>query len=342
MLIVRPVALSDLDAVYDLAVQAGDGMTSLSRDKLRLTEKIEHVERCFRSNEAAATDVFWLVLECTERRRLAGIAGLYARTGSQQAFYAYRVSAANHYSHSLQKEVRSNVLHLTNDYTDCSEVGTLFVHPDFRGNGAWLARARYQLMASFRHRFADDVIAEIRGYLDERGQSPFWEAIGRPFFEMDYAEADHLCSTGSNQFITELMPKYPIYTRMLPETAQQVIGVPHQAAARARQLLEEEGFHYERVVDIFDGGPMLRARTEHIRSLRESEVLTLQKIDNSPTSAAETRVRVGLFSNLSLSAFRACRYALPVGSDDQALPEPVARALNLEPGMPFRRLWLEK
>ena len=67
-------------------------------------------------------------------------------------------------------------------------------------------------MAAFRDRFNEKVVAEMRGVIDDKGYSPFWESPGERFFSMEFSRADYLCGTGQKAFIAELMPKHPIYT----------------------------------------------------------------------------------------------------------------------------------
>ena len=268
MLMIRPVRKSDLDDLYRLAVKAGQGMTSLPQNHDSLAQRIQISEESFARKEKHADDFFLLVMEDTQKGKVVGCAGVFAQTGARQAFYAYRIMSVAHHSHSLNKQVRSELLYLTNDYTDCSEVGAFFLDPEYRGNGHWLGKSRYFLMGLFPERFSQSVIAELRGYINEDGESPFWDAIGANFFQMSYKEADDLCSVNSNQFITELMPKYPIYTSFLPECARAVIGKPATASQRAKDLLEMEGFHYERVVDIFDAGPIMRAELGWIKTIQ--------------------------------------------------------------------------
>jgi RimJ/RimL family protein N-acetyltransferase len=50
----------------------------------------------------------------------------------------------------------------------------------------------------------------MRGYIDESGKSPFWEAVGRNFFEFDYYAADVLSGLGEKEFIADLMPRHPM------------------------------------------------------------------------------------------------------------------------------------
>ncbi len=112
-------------------------------------------------------------------------------------------------------------------------------------------------------------MVELRGWLDGVS-SPFWDAVGRKFFDTEFLAADLHSATHGNQFIADLMPRLPIYTALLPEAAQAVIGRPHREAVPARTMLEAEGFIYDGYVDIFDAGPTLRARTDHIRSISGS------------------------------------------------------------------------
>jgi arginine N-succinyltransferase len=297
MLLMRPVTMGDVDDLARLASIAGEGMTSLPEDREALTGNVAAAVASFERTLPDPNDYFLLVLEDTETQQVVGTSAVYARTGSRQAFYAYRIMSVTHYSHSIDKEIRSRLLHLTNDYTDFSEMGTLFLDPEYRGNGHWLSRSRYLLMAQFPERFAVDVIAELRGWFDESGVSPFWEALGAKFFQMSYAEADKLSGTGSNQFITELMPKYPIYTNLLPAEAEAVMGKPHNATRRAMEMLLEEGFQYENLIDVFDGGPLVRVCVAQIRSVQQA----VSRVAKASEKLPENKM---LIANRSLANFR--------------------------------------
>ena len=78
-----------------------------------------------------------------------------------------------------------------------------------------LARSRYLFIAQHRARFADRILAELRGVIDEAGGSPFWDGVAGRFFGMNFQEADEFNAVHGNQFIADLMPKHPIYTAML-------------------------------------------------------------------------------------------------------------------------------
>ena len=61
-------------------------------------------------------------------------------------------------------------------------------------------------------RFGPKAMAEIRGFTDGEGKSPFWDAVGSKFFHMDYRKADVL-SARDHRFIADLMPRLKRETR---------------------------------------------------------------------------------------------------------------------------------
>ncbi|WP_298636901.1 arginine N-succinyltransferase [uncultured Umboniibacter sp.] len=328
MLVIRPVELGDVEDLHALALKAGKGLTSLPPDHETLAAKVQRSTESFARSKNHVDDYFLLVMVDTAASRVVGTAAVYGTTGTRQAFYAYRLMSVTHHSHSLDKQIRAEMLHLSNDYTDCAEVGTLFLDPAYRGNGHWLSRSRYLLMGQHPHRFQPYVIAEMRGWLNEEGVSPFWEAIGRQFFDMSFEEADRLCGIGSNQFITELMPKHPIYTCMLPDSAQQVLGKPHVDTVRAVELLEAEGFEYDKMIDIFDGGPILRAKVANLFSVKATAHKAATIDDELGTSPKP----IYMLANSSLKSFRVvCEPAVMAGQT-AAITSATAAQLNIASG----------
>jgi arginine N-succinyltransferase len=155
-------------------------------------------------------------------------------------------------------------------------------------------------MAAAPDRFGDKVLAELRGVVDNDGQSPFWECLGRHFFRMEFTEADRLSATTDNQFILDLMPKYPIYVDLLPPEAREVIGRCHSDGVGAYKLLQWEGFEFDRTVDIFDGGPLVTVQRRHIRTIQESRRVRFEvgDVENDPAA------KRGLASSDMLPEFR--------------------------------------
>jgi arginine N-succinyltransferase len=222
---------------------------------------------------------------------------------------------------------------MVNEYRGTTEIATLYLTPDYRkdGNGRLLSRIRFLMMAEFPERFSKQVMAEMRGVSDESGHSVFWDSLGRHFFDMDFSKADYLSSLGKYQFIADLMPKFPIYVRLLPKKAQAVIGVTHAATRPALELLRREGFRFEGCVDIFDAGPTIHAPTEHIRSISESRRPTLERIVDH-IDAGDM-----IICNARADDFRGCRGRLRETPNGSAwITRDIADALGLQLGDPLR------
>jgi arginine N-succinyltransferase len=132
-----------------------------------------------------------------------------------------------------------------------------------------LSLSRFLFMAEYPHLCDPEVLAEMRGVIDDQGRSPFWDALGKHFFDLEFPKADYL-SVINKEFIGDLMPRYPIYIPLHPPEAQRVIGEVHELTMPALKLLEAEGFQYRNFVDIFEAGPMVHCSREQIRSVRDS------------------------------------------------------------------------
>ncbi len=271
--VMRAAGPEDLDGFKELRDIAGPGFTSLMLDDRAVMEKLELSAQSFASDAfAPGAERYFLALEHLPTNTLAGCAGVKATVGKLPPFFNFRIITEAQSSGVVERRFDMDILIGVNDFTGCTEVGSLFVRPEHRagGVGRALAQSRYMLMATAPQRFNDRVVSELRGVVSADGVSPFWEAVGRHFFRMDFAEADKLSATTDNQFILDLLPQHPIYVDLLPQEARAVIGVCHRDGAGARRLLEWEGFSFSNVVDIFDAGPLLTAQRDTIRTLREA------------------------------------------------------------------------
>ncbi len=338
--VMRPSRLDDLGALMELARKSGPGFTSLPVDEAILHERLEKSERAFNSRQKSIEyGKYLLMMEDTQTGHVVGCSAVKAGTGIDQPFFNYRVitlAQASHAAGNLRFDM--DALILTNEYVGYTEVGTLFLQSGHRGGGAGrlAAQSRYLLMAAAPERFSEHVLAELRGVVDEKGKSPFWECLGRHFFRMDFTEADRLSATTDNQFILDLMPKYPVYVDLLPPEAREVIGRCHSDGVGAYKLLQWEGFQFDRTVDIFDGGPLVAAQKRHIRTIQESRVVTLRPGDVSGRSG----VSQGLVSSDKLPNFRVSLADVIVDEDDVVIVSPsVMDALQLDPDAKAR-IWL--
>jgi arginine N-succinyltransferase len=270
---VRPARSDDLDALYEMAKLAGSGFTNLPPDRTALGAKLAESDAAFaRTGDILRDDRYMLMLEDAETGRVAGTAQIMARIGETHPFYSYRRGTLTQHSTELGRSFRAEMLTLTTDLEGSSEVGGLFLHPRYRagGLGMLLARSRYLFIRGHRARFADRLIAELRGVIDETGAAPFWDGLAGRFFGMGFREADEFNAINGHQFIADLMPKHPIYIAMLPDTARAVIGLPHPTGRPAMRMLESEGFTAQGYLDIFDGGPTMCAQTDQVHSVRDA------------------------------------------------------------------------
>lgn len=272
MHILRPIRETDLPGLVALTRSIDGTLTTLPPDEAFLRDRIDESLRAFSPHVKKAGSEFYLfVLEDRETRELVGTSGIAARVGGFEPFYSYeiRTERYEHQPLNIAKDIR--VLHLKQEHRGPTEIGSLFLRADRRrgGLGRLLSLARFLFLAAYPKRFDATVIAEMRGYIDQTGRSPFWEAVGRQFFEFDFYTADALSGLGNKAFIADLMPRHPIYIPLLPPGVQAVIGKVHHDTQPALALLQSEGFAITGEVDIFDAGPLVRAAVADIRTIRE-------------------------------------------------------------------------
>ncbi len=326
--VIRSAKASDLQPLYEMAKLTGSGFTNLPPDRPTLKAKLERSDSAFaRDGEDVGDDLFVLVLENTKTGDVRGTSQMFSSVGQAWPFYSYRITTLTQHSQELDRTVTAELLSLVNDLGGSSEVGGLFLHPSERagGLGLLLARSRYLFIASHRQRFGDTLLAELRGIVDERGGSPFWDAIGGKFFGMSYQDADEFNGIKGNQFIADLMPKHPVYIAMLDEEAKRVIGLPHPSGRAAMRMLENEGYSYQGYVDIFDGGPTLIAPTDKVASIRNARDLPV-------TNTALDRGEKALLATGKLSGFRCCYGAREVREDGVAIDALAAELLGVSVG----------
>jgi len=274
MIIIRPIQNSDYDALHRIAVESGHGFTSLPVNEKLLKNRISHAEVSFKSSVTEpGKEGYLFVMEDTETGAVVGTSGIEAAVGLDDAFYHYHLGKVVHSSRELNIYNTVETLSLCNDYTGASEICTLFLSESHRknSNGRFLSRVRFLFMAEHTERFAETVIAEMRGVSDEDGSSPFWKWLEEHFFSLDFPTADYLTGIGKKVFIAELMPKYPIYVNLLSPEAQQVINKVHPKTVPALRLLEAEGFSRRGYVDIFDGGPTVETQTALVKTVCQSQ-----------------------------------------------------------------------
>lgn len=275
--VVRVATERDVDAFHALVIEADGALErhAESTDASRAT-----IERTGRSLAGEASDAersYLLLLEDAVSGEVAGCVQLVCSIGLDQPFYDYRLGKIVHSSSRLKSYRCHDVLYLCNDLTGCSELHSLYVRGNARrmGGAAMLTKAAQLFIAGRLAEFAPRTIIEMHGVRDPNHTSPFWEAVGRHFFKVDQRGAERLVAQGNKAFIAELMPKHPVYLALLPESAQITVGGIHPDVAALASLLEQDGFHFESHVDIFDAGMVLEAHTRTLNGVANScEIVT--------------------------------------------------------------------
>jgi arginine N-succinyltransferase len=324
---IRAARIDDLQHLYEMAKLTGGGFTNLPADRDSLTAKLERSERAYqRDTEEQGDDLFIMVLENVETGAVRGTSQLFTKVGQTWPFYSYRLSTLSQTSKELERTFSAQMLSLVTDLEGASEVGGLFLHPGERagGLGMLLARSRYLFIKEHRSRFGDKIFAELRGVIDEAGGSPFWDGLAGRFFGMSFQEADYFNAIHGNQFIADLMPKHPIYTAMLSESARNVIGVPHTSGRAAMRMLENENFSYDGYVDIFDGGPTMVAKTNDVTSIRNSNSAMITAITDGETKS--------IISSGTLDSFQAGYAMITQNDEGVSIDSQAAETLGLGVG----------
>ena len=347
MMIIRPIHESDREALWQMANQTGAGFTSLQPDRALVNNKLAwsltsmqeaastlaDTDKTNINDQAKTSSLYMFVMEDTDTGRVVGTAAIESAVGLEAPWYNYKVNKQVHASQQLNVYTMVDTLMLCSDHTGFSELCTLFLHPDYRHskNGSFLSKSRMMFLAAFPHLFNANIFAEMRGCCDENEVSPFWEALGRHFFAVDFTKADRQSSV-DKAFIAELLPRHPIYTNLLPDEAREVIGVTHESTTPARYLLESEGFHYTDYVDIFDAGPLLEAQVKDLRIVRDNRQYKVKVVASNITDQ-----RLWLMANNDLTGFRCIIGSLSYeGFEFVNITNEQARALNIEDGQLLR------
>ncbi|WP_037451381.1 arginine N-succinyltransferase [Sphingobium chlorophenolicum] len=328
----RTARADDLQTLYEMAKLTGGGFTNLPPDRKSLAAKLERTEQALsRQTESVDDELIVMVLENGQTGQVRGTCQIFSKVGQSWPFYSYRLGVLTQHSRELSRTFRAEMLSLVTDLEGSTEVGGLFLHPRERaeGLGLLLARSRYLYIRNHRARFGERIIAELRGVIDEAGGSPFWDGLAGRFFGMSFQEADEFNAVNGNQFIADLMPKTPIYTAMLTDSARGVIGMPHPNGRAAMRMLETEGFTNPGYVDIFDGGPTMVGQINALRTIAHAADVTLAAVHEK--GGDKVLIATGI-----LADYR-CAYGFALEREDGgvSLDQASAQLLGLEPGQNF-------
>ena len=225
------------------------------------------------------SDIFMFALEDTEQGGVIGTSQIRAHQGGpRDPNWSLRLSEKKFHSERLGQGTTHTTFQLHGDESGPSEIGGLILQPSHRGHkarpGRFLSFVRFHFMGLYPELFADRVIAEMMAPVTPEGDNTFWDAFGRRFIPVKYAEADRFCQH-NRKFISDLLPKDEIYLSLFPLEVQNAVAVVSRETVPARRLLESLGFRYRGFVDPFDAGPHLDAPTQSISLVNQTQRVKL-------------------------------------------------------------------
>lgn len=332
ILLMRSAQSTDLHSIHQLALESGVGITSLPKDpgvlQRKLTLSVASIEK---NVQTPGHEYYLFVLENPLTQEIVGTSAIKACVDASAPSYTYKILTRTRMSLELNIRSDEEWLWLVNDFHGFSELCTLFLKSDYRQSqyGRLLSRARFLFIAQHPNRFANKLIAELRGHANDQGESPFWNNLGRHFFQMSFQEADELTLSSNKHFIADLMPDHPLPVMLLEKKAQAVIGVPHPSTKPAMHLLLNEGFHFDNHIDIFDAGPILQADVAAIRSIHTSTTAKVIDIVDNLDSIPH------IVCN-SLPFFRATITPIMMTPKGAVINEPSATVLQIKKGDSIR------
>ena len=328
---IRTAGPDDLGALMDLAKLSGFGFTSLPPDENILAARLALSTASF-SSQVAPTDAWYtIMLEDSDTGTIDGVAAVRAAVGIERPHFSFRVLTMAQSSSAIGARFDHQALVLVNECTGWTEVGSLFLRPEARsgGSGGLLARSRYMLIGADASRFSTTVMAELRGWHESDGGCPFWDGVASKFYRLPFSEADKMVTGTDGQFILDLAPRHPIYVELLDEATRSSIGKCHQEGEGAQVMLRKEGFQYNDLIDIFDGGPTVTCPRDGIASIARAQ---------------ELYVRIGpvvsgtphLLSTSTIENFRAINANAQIDGDNLILERETADLLRLTNNMRVR------
>jgi arginine N-succinyltransferase len=274
---IRGAVPADLEPLLALARELNT--VNLPNDRAHIERLLSHTSRSFSGEIAPKLRKYVFVLWDNDADRAAGTSMIVAQLGRRGAPYIYfDVQSEEKYAGSVDKHFHHELLRINYSYDGPTELGGLVVAKDYRRAperlGLLISYVRFLFIATRRQAFKDELLAELLPPLEPDGTSHLWEAIGRRFTDMSYAEAD-LLSSENKDFIPDLFPRDAIYVTLLSREAQGVIGQVGAQTKGVEKMLRRIGFTYADRVDPFDGGPHFTANADEVSLVRNARTGTI-------------------------------------------------------------------
>jgi arginine N-succinyltransferase len=264
---IRAARTEDEDELLGLARHLNS--VNLPHDRDHIHRLLDHAAKSFSEEiRSPRQRKYVFVLWDLERKSAVGTSMIVAQLGRRDAPYIYLdVLDEEKYSRTLDTHFHHTVLRLGFSYDGPTEIGGLVVAPEYRRAkeklGLLISYVRFLYIATHRDLFRDELLAELLPPLEPDGTSHVWEALGRRFTGMSYAEADRL-SSENKDFIRDLFPSGSIYASLFSPEAQAVVGKVGPDTKGVEKMLRRVGFRYAERIDPFDGGPHFVSPTDEV------------------------------------------------------------------------------
>jgi arginine N-succinyltransferase len=330
---IRGAVPADEDQLLEVAEHLDT--VNLPADREEIRSLLDHAQKSFTGvvPEPRRSEYVFVLVDL-QRNRIVGTSMIIAQLGRRDAPYIYvDVFEEERYSATLDRHFRHVVLKIGYSYNGPTEIGGLIVDPTYRKKperlGLLISTVRFLYIKMHREWFRDELLAELLPPLEPDGTSHLWNAVGRKFTELTYAEADRL-SKKNKEFVKALFPEGAIYASLLPADAQAVIGKVGVQTRGVERLLRRIGFRYAWRVDPFDGGPHFTAPTDEVTLVQRSTRSRVARI-LGPAESVRQRALVAV-ETLEPPFFRAVAGAWQDGRDGIALAREAAEHLGLREG----------
>ncbi|MDG0857123.1 arginine N-succinyltransferase [Roseateles puraquae] len=187
---------------------------------------------------------------------------LVPRLGLRLPRYHFRLGRVVHAAAELGLFRLQTTLLLGNDHTGRAELTELHCAAGLDADAQALALG--QLIAAaqgqLRERpqdFGDALVAELPGWRDAAGRSPFWQALGARFYPGSPAEAEARLGADWRSHLAALLPRQTVYLSFLGHEAESRVLTVADSARPALAALRAAGFQPPEHARIDDGGPVL-------------------------------------------------------------------------------------
>lgn len=337
---IRGAVPSDLQELLRLARHLNS--VNLPNEPGHIARLLEASERSFTGQiENPRRRKYVFLIRDRELGEAVGTSMIVAQLGRRDAPYIYLdVSTEEKYSSSTDRHFHHTVLRIGFSYDGPTELGGLVVHPAHRRVdaklGLLISYVRFLFIATHRELFKNELLAELMPPLEPDGTSRLWEAFGRRFTGMSYADAD-LRSSEDKTFIRDLFPRGEVYASLLSPEAQDVIGKVGAQTRGVERMLRRVGFRYAERIDPFDGGPHFVAQADEVSLIQQTRSAIFGgAIDDATELTGPRALAARVLTEAPYFRAVACRFR-----DDGSqiwLPAASAELLGITPGAPLSLL----